>query len=268
MKILDQIIIIKVLFAILTEKQIILRASEAYLLHIIIPTFLKLIFPFTWIQTSITILPKESMDYLDLPSTYIIGILSSTISLKDLLKQYPGKIIVDCDTNEMLGEEVTIPYDPKSINNNNCNNNLRKSIKKKDEKDSSNNNNTGIIQGKNNFIVDGCYLYEYDQNFYNTNVRKRKKLKIDSKSNIMIDVEKSQLLLCKNYTYITSEEWKWIRKHVQMVRNPEIFDVGNIRKRKGSVANVFFDNTKGSPIINERRFSYNIQNIFMTFILN
>ena len=84
----------------------------------------------------------------------------------------------------------------------------------------------------------------------------------------MIDVEKSQLLLCKNYTYITSEEWKWIRKHVQMVRNPEIFDVGNIRKRKGSVANVFFDNTKGSPIINERRFSYNIQNIFMTFILN
>ena len=267
-KILDQTIIIKVLFAILTEKQIIFRASEAYLLHIIIPTFLKLIFPFAWIQTSITILPKESIDYLDLPCTYIIGILSSTISLKDLLKQYPGKIIVDCDTNEMLGEEVTIPYYPKSTNNNNCNNNLHKSIKKKDEKDSSNNNNNGIIQGKNNFIVDGCYLYEYDQNFYNTNVRKRKKLKIDSKSNIMIDVEKSQLLLCKNYIYITSEEWKWIRKHVQMVRNPEIFDVGNIRKRKGSVVNVFFDNTKGSPIINERPFSYNIQNIFMTFILN
>jgi hypothetical protein len=53
-----------------------------------------------------------------------------------------------------------------------------------------------------------------------------------------------------------------------MVRNPEIFDIGNIRKRKGSVINVFFDNSKQSPINANRPFSYNIQNIFMTFLLN
>jgi len=262
-KILDQTIIIKVLFAILTEKQIILRASEAYLLHIIIPTFLKLIFPFTWIQTSITILPKESLDYLDLPGTYIIGILSSTISIQELLKEYPGKIIVDCDTNEILGEEITTPFYPEKCDN------LHKSLKKKEDKDSINaQNNYGIIQGKNNFIIDGCYLYEYDQNFNNLNIRKRKKLKINSKNNIIIDVQNSQLLTYKNDSYLNSEEWKWLRRNIQMVRNPEIFDIGNIKKRKSSVVNVFFDNSKTCPIIEERSFSYNIQNIFMTFLLN
>ena len=46
--ILDHSIIIKVLFSILTEKQINFTQSQAYLLHIIINIFLKLIFPFKW----------------------------------------------------------------------------------------------------------------------------------------------------------------------------------------------------------------------------
>ena len=256
-KILDQTIIIKVLFAILTEKQIILRASEAYLLHIIIPTFLKLIFPFSWLQTCITLLPKENIEYLDLPGTYIIGILSSTIQVKELLKEYPGKIIVDCDTNEIIGEETFIPFYPKD-NSKDLKNSVN--ITKKE--------NNGIIQGKNTFIIDGCYMFEYNPNFKNLKLKDKKKLKIDSKNNIIIDVQTSQLLMVKNDNYINSEEWKWLRKNVQMVRNPEIFDIGNIIKRKSSVINVFFDNTKVSPIIPERPFSYNIQNILMTFLLN
>ena len=254
-KILDQTIIIKVLFAILTEKQIILRASEAYLLHIIIPTFLQLIFPFVWIQTCITILPKENIGYLDLPGTYIIGILSSTIPIKEILKEYPGKIIVDCDTNEIIGEEDSIPYYPEDNNN------------KKEEKELKNNeinkNNYGIVQGKNTFFIDGCYLYEYDQNN-----NKRNKLKINSNKNIIINIQNSQLLVNKNDSYINSEEWKWLRKNIQKVRNPEIFGIDNISKRKHSVVNVFFDNGKESPILAERPFSYNIQNILMTFLLN
>ena len=249
-KILDQTIIIKVLFAILTEKQIIFRASEAYLLHIIIPTFLKLIFPFDWLQTCITILPKENLDYLDKPGTYIIGILSSTIQVKEILKLYPGnKIIVDCDTNEIIGEEIFEPYYPKNKNE----------VK---------NENSAILQGKNTFIIEGCELYQYCQNFSNLKIKDRKKLKINEKNNIVIDVEKSQLLIMKNDSYINSEEWKWLRKNIQMVRNPEIFDIGNIIKRKSSVINVFFDNTNFSPIIPDRPFSYNIQNILMNFLLN
>ena len=220
-KLLDQTIIIKVLFAILTEKQIILRASEAHLLHIIIPTFLKLIFPFVWIQTCITILPKENIEYLDMPGTFIVGILSSTISVHELLKQYPGKIIVDCDTNEIIGEEISVPFYPKVVNNNNS--------KKKEDKEKNINN--GMI-------------------------------KIDSKNNIIIDVQNSQLLIPKNDLYLNSEEWKWLRKNIQMVRNPEIFDIGNIIKRKSSLHNVFFDNAKESPIIPDRPFSYNFYEIF------
>ena len=249
-KILDQTIIIKVLFALLTEKQIILRASEAYLLHIIIPTFLKLIFPFSWLQTVITILPKENIDYLDSIGPYIIGILSSTIQVNEILKEYPGKIIVDCDTNEIIGEVDFTPFYPKEngIFNN------------------SKNESVGMVQGKNLFIIDGCYLYQYNQNF--NNIKDKKKLIINSKDNIIIDVQKSQLLLMRNDSYINSEEWKWLRKHIQMVRNPEIFNIGNFIKRKCSAVNVFFDNSKITPIIEERPFSYNIQNILMTFLLN
>ena len=59
-----QSIIIKVLFSILTEKQIIFTASQAYLLHIIISTFLKLIFPFKWQEKSLLIVIQ--MKYLDI----------------------------------------------------------------------------------------------------------------------------------------------------------------------------------------------------------
>ena len=253
-KVLDQTIIIKVLFAILTEKQIIFRASEAYLLHIIIPTFLKLIFPFGWLQTCITILPKENLDYLDKPGTYIIGILSSTIQVKEILKLYPGnKIIVDCDTNEIIGEEIFVPYYPKD--------------RDKNMSDSKNEYN-GMLQGKNTFIIDGCYLYQYNQNFNNLKIKDRKKLKINENNNIVIDVQTSQLLMMKNDCYINSDEWKWLRKNIQMVRNPEVFDIGNIIKRKSSVINLYFNNNNFSPIIPERPFSYNIQNILMNFLLN
>ena len=111
-------------------------------------------------------------------------------------------------------------------------------------------------------------MYQYCQNFSNLKIKDRKKLKINEKNNIVIDVEKSQLLIMKNDSYINSEEWKWLRKNIQMVRNPEIFDIGNIIKRKSSVINVFFDNTNFSPIIPDRPFSYNIQNILMNFLLN
>ena len=98
--ILDQSIIIKVIIAILGEKQIIFRASQAYLLHLILPTFLKLIFPFKWQQTFVTLLPNEQVDnLLDIPVPYIFGILSNMLSIQEINEKYPGKIIVDCDTN-------------------------------------------------------------------------------------------------------------------------------------------------------------------------
>ena len=110
--ILYQSIIIKVLFSILTEKQIIFTASQAYLLHLIISTFLKLIFPFKWHHSCITVVPKENLEVLDIPNSYIFGVLSSTLPTKDLIDEYKGKIIVDCDTNEIFGYSNLEPYEP------------------------------------------------------------------------------------------------------------------------------------------------------------
>ena len=113
--ILDQSIIIKVLFSILTEKQIIFTASQAYLLHLIISCFLKLIFPFKWRHSCITVLTKENLELLEIPGSYIFGVLSSHLSTKDLTDEYSGKIIVDCDTNEIFGYNNLEPFEPPEM---------------------------------------------------------------------------------------------------------------------------------------------------------
>ena len=128
--ILDQSIIIKVIIAILQEKQIIFRSSQAYILHLIIPTFLKLIFPFKWKQSLVTVLPNnEAENYLDTPGSFIFGILSNALELNEIIEKYPGKIIVDCDTNEIFGEEENDPFVPEISEEEKVN--IHSSLKKK-----------------------------------------------------------------------------------------------------------------------------------------
>ena len=234
---LDQSIIIKVLFSILTEKQIVFRASQAYLLHIIIPCFIKLIFPFKFINTYITVLPKENLGLLEVPGPSIFGVLSSLISLKDLMLEYPGKIIVDCDTNEIYSDSNLEPFiPPKNRNSNNLVLSI-KNIKKEKNKNKETNNiiiNNGInlTQGNNLFNVNGSYLFKYENDINN----KKNKFAFDNynKNNIIIDTKKSQLLVDKTNIFIDSNEWKWLRKNIQLVRNPEIFDLDNISNKKKS----------------------------------
>ena len=256
---LDQSIIIKVLFAILTEKQIVFRASQAYLLNIIIPTFLKLIFPFKWLQSYITVLPKEKLNFLEAPGSFIFGVLSDVISLNELINEYPGKIVVDCDTNEIFGDSYFEPYEPPKCildypnekNKNNENANINKSNK--------------LTQGNNLINISGSYLYKYEKEPNN----KKTKINFDEKNNIIIDVQKGQLLIDKTNAFVDSNEWKWLRKNIQLVRNPEIFDLENINKKKNSENAIFLNDEEDENIIlPNRSFSYNIQNIFMIYILN
>ena len=255
---LDQLIIIKVLFAILTEKQIIFRASQAYLLHLIIPTFLKLIFPFKWIQSCITVLPKEKLNFLEAPGSYIFGVLSDVISLNDLMSEYPGKIVVDCDTNEIFGDSYLEPYEfPNEIN--------LKEEKNKKENENKINSSNKLIQGNNLINIGGSYLYKYESD---TNIKKTKLL-FKETNNIIIDTKKSQFLIDKTNAFIDSNEWKWLRKNIQLIRNPEIFDLENINHKKNSLSRIYLnDEDDENIILPNRSFSYNIQNIFMIYILN
>ena len=243
---LDQTIILKVLFSILTEKQIVFRASQAYLLHIIIPSFLKLIFPFKWIQTCITVLPKEKLNFMEAIGSFIFGVLSDTISLNDLMREYPNIIIVDIDTNEIFGDSYYEPYIPPKISENNIN------------------NNEGMIQGNNFVNVVGSHLYKFENGENNNN--KKIKLNFKETNNIIIDSQKCQMLVDKTDIFVNNEERKWLRKNIQLIRNPEIFDLENINNKKNN--NKIYSNYNEDIILPNRPFSYNIQNIFMLYILN
>ena len=265
--ILDQSIIIKVLFSILTEKQIIFTASQAYLLHLIISTFLKLIFPFKWHHSCITVVPKENLDVLEIPSSYIFGVLSSTLSTKDLADEYPGKIIVDCDTNEIFGYSNLEPYEPPEININN--DKKTDGDKKKKEKDKkkdlvfSNLDTDNFAQGKNLIIINKNLILKYQHEIHG----KKQKLNFDSDNNIIIDSQQSKLFIDKNDIFIDSSDWKWLRRNIQLVRNPEIFNLDNIDISYKKNRNKYLYNEEDNPILPNRSFSYNIQNIILTFIL-
>ena len=256
---LDQSIIIKVLFAILKEKQIVFRASQAYLLNIIIPTFLKLIFPFKWLQSFITVLPKEKLNFLEAPGSFIFGVLSDVISLNELMSEYPGKIVVDCDTNEIFGDSYLEPYEPPKFLSGNLNE------KMKSNENTNINKSNKLFQGNNLINISGSYLYKYEAEPNN----KKIKINFDEKNNIIIDVQKGQLFIDKTYAFVNSNEWKWLRKNIQLVRNPEIFDLENINKKRDSGNSIYInDEENENVILPNRSFSYNIQNIFMIYILN
>ena len=264
--ILDQSIIIKVLFSILTEKQIIFTASQAYLLHLIISCFLKLIFPFKWRHSCITVLTKENLELLEIPGSYIFGVLSSHLSTKDLTDEYSGKIIVDCDTNEIFGYNNLEPFEPPEMPiKKPVEDKKKKSTKKDKEKEVLEINNLesqNFTQGKNLIIINKNTIMKYQ----NELLGKKKKLTFNYDNNIIIDTQKSQLFIDKNDIFIDSNDWKWLRRYIQLVRNPEIFNLDNIDfQNKKRNRNIFSD--EDNPILPNRPFSYNIQNIILTFIL-
>ena len=240
--VLDQAIILKVLFSILIEKQIVFRASEAYLLHIIIPSFLKLIFPFKWTQSCIIVLPKEKLHFLEAIGSFIFGVLSDTISLNDLMREYPNIIIIDIDTNEIFGDSYYEPYLPPNMNNI---------------------NKSGIIQGNNLVTVNGSYLYKYQKG-----ENKKTKLNFEEKNNIIIDSQKCQMLVDRTNIFVNNNERKWLRKNIQLIRNPEIFDLENMNSNQNKSNKIYLNDKDEVVILPNRPFSYNIQNIFMIYILN
>ena len=104
---------------------------------------MKLIFPFKYLSTCISVLPKKYFNFLDSPSTYIIGVLSSTISTKELNYGFPEKIIVDCDTNEIFGYSNLEPFEPP----------------KAEQK--GNDGADKLIQGKNKITIDKNMILKY-----------------------------------------------------------------------------------------------------------
>jgi hypothetical protein len=170
---------------------------------------LKLIFPFKWNQSCIIVLPKEKLHFLGAIGSFIFGVLSDTISLNDLMREYPNIIIVDIDTNEIFGDSYYEPYLPPNINNI---------------------DNGGIFQGNNFVNVEGSFLYKYERGEKHGN--KKKKINFDKKENIIIDSQKCQLMVDRTNIFVNNNERKWLRKNIQLIRNPEIFDLENMNSNQ------------------------------------
>ena len=131
------------------------------------------------------------------------------------MREYPNIIIIDVDTNEIFGDSYYEPYEPPKLNekNNNININI--------------NENMGMVQGNNFVTVEGSYLYRYEKE-KGSNKNKRIKLNFEEKNNIIIDSQKCQMLVDKTDIFVDNDERKWLRKNIQLIRNPEIFDLDNI----------------------------------------
>ena len=110
-------------------------------------------------------------------------------------------------------------------------------------------------------IINKNTIYKYKKDLTSL-----KKLVFNCDNNIIIDTQKSQLFIDKDDIFIDSNDWKWLRKNIQLVRNTELFNLDNIdfqKKKKGKRISYDEDN----PILPNRPFSYNIQNIILNFIL-
>jgi len=64
---------------------------------------MNLIFPLKWLHTYIPILPREQIDYLDSPTPYVMGVLSSYVDYEYLRENYPNHIICDVNTSMIYG---------------------------------------------------------------------------------------------------------------------------------------------------------------------
>lgn len=97
-------IIIKLWCSILTEKHIIIMANQGFLLYSICEALLKLVFPFKWLHTYIPVLPAHKLDFLEAPTPYIMGVLSSSTDFNSLKEEFPHHVICNVDTSQIYSE--------------------------------------------------------------------------------------------------------------------------------------------------------------------
>ena len=99
--------IIKLWCSILSEKHIIFLSNQGYLLFAITQGLLSLMFPFCWLHTYIPVLPNSQIDYLDSPTPYLIGVISTKIDYQTLNEKYPGHVICDLNTSTINKNAVS-----------------------------------------------------------------------------------------------------------------------------------------------------------------
>lgn len=69
----DMGVMIKLWLALLEERHVILLSTDPMTLFLAIEGLLKLLGPLKWLHTCITVLPENSIDFLEAPTPYLMG---------------------------------------------------------------------------------------------------------------------------------------------------------------------------------------------------
>lgn len=95
--------IIKLFVSLLFEKHVIIIANQNMTLFCICEALISLIFPFKWLHSYIPNLPMDQLDYLESPTPYLMGLLSSFADANELSRLYPSHIICDACSSLIYG---------------------------------------------------------------------------------------------------------------------------------------------------------------------
>ena len=96
-------VIIKLFTALLFEKHIIIISNQNLPLFCIGESLKLLLFPLRWPHIYIPNLPYSQINFLELPTPYIMGINSPLIDIQNLIEQFPSNIICDVNTSSLYG---------------------------------------------------------------------------------------------------------------------------------------------------------------------
>ena len=100
---LEVSVIIKLFTALLFEKHIIIISNQNLPLFCIGESLKLLLFPLRWPHIYIPNLPYSQINFLELPTPYIMGINSPLVDIQNLIEQFPSNIICDVNTSSLYG---------------------------------------------------------------------------------------------------------------------------------------------------------------------
>jgi len=99
--------IVTILAAVLTESKVLMHSSDSANLAMVAEAITALTYPFSWALPYVPVLPKEMIEFVEAPLSYIIGV--PTCMLGDIDKQNLSDVVViDLDAGVGVDDEVDI----------------------------------------------------------------------------------------------------------------------------------------------------------------
>ena len=94
--------IIKLIYLLIKDKQIIIYGDNIYLICSVINALNKLLFPFKYSNNLLTVISKEKLIILNSPGPQLYGIISSSCNFDDLINHFSGKCLCNLNNGKLI----------------------------------------------------------------------------------------------------------------------------------------------------------------------